>query len=125
MGRLGGRVDDQLQALGAAGENPLDTLGISHIDLQRAKLGIARHQLLGSSSGGGVGTEEPGAHVVLEPDHVPPRLDQVANGLRADQSTGAGDDGGRHLSSRSGAGAGMTNFHAALTAETLPPGAPL
>jgi hypothetical protein len=37
-------------------------------------------------------TEEVGPHVVFDPDHVEPRLDEEADGLRADQAARASDD---------------------------------
>ena len=98
---LRGRVDDELDRLRARSKSrsglrrrrecrrrATETRGRSRP--------IARSSWLVDASG----PKKRSAHVVLEPDHVVAGLDEVLDGLRADQAAGAGDDRGRHVSLR-------------------------
>ena len=89
--RLRGGVHDDLDRGCVLGEQALHALGIPDVELVRAELGVGPPQLLGDGCGRRVRAEECAAHVVLDPDDVEALRHQVAHGLRADQTAGAGD----------------------------------
>ena len=92
--RLRGGVDDELDlAARARAKTPLDAVGVADVDVERAEARRASRQSRSVTvRGRGLRAEEARAHVVLEPDHVEARLDEVRDRLGADQPARAGDD---------------------------------
>ena len=104
VGGLRGGVDDQLEPRGVPAEHAVDRPRRRACRARATELRMAPRQRPGDRRGRGLGAEEARPHVVLEADHVVAGLDEVANGLRADQSAGAGDDCDAHLASLPGVG---------------------
>ena len=92
MGRLRRGVDHQLDLPGVVAEDPLDLGGVADVDVLPLEGGVLLDQPLGDVRGRGLGAEESGPHVVLDPDHVEPLADEVVDGLGADQAAGSSDD---------------------------------
>jgi hypothetical protein len=85
VGGLSRRVDDQREVALVLGPQPLDPAAIADVELERAKARVALDQRPGDTRRRCVRAEEPRPHVVLEPNHVIPGLDQAPHGLGADQ----------------------------------------
>ena len=123
--RLRGRVDDELELAGV----PREDAGRRRRrrGCRGRASGTRRRrstQALGLGARRRVGPEEAGAHVVLDPDHVVARLDEVRDGLRADQPARARHDRDRHASpsaqpSAERSSASCAPIHAACPSSTL------
>ena len=69
---------------------------VADVGVLPAELGVLGDQPLGHVRGRGLGAEEAGPHVVLDPDDVEALGDEVLDGLGADQAPGPRDDRNRH-----------------------------
>src|SRR5680860_280832 len=85
VGGLRGGVDHQLDRLAVGGEDALDRVAVADVGVFAAEAGMGADESLGDVRGRGLGAEEAGPHVVLDPDHVVTLLDEVPDRLRADQ----------------------------------------
>ena len=77
-------------------EHPVDAVGVADVQVDRAEGVVRLEQPSRLGRRRRLGPEEAGPHVVLDPDDVVARLDEVPDGLRADQPARARDDRDRH-----------------------------
>jgi hypothetical protein len=89
-------VHDDLDPSSVLAEDAIDPVGVADIELEVVKLRQLRGELGADRGRRCLRSEEAGAHVVLDPDHVEALGDQPADRFRADQPARAGDHGDRH-----------------------------
>lgn len=79
-------MDHQLELGGVPSEHGVDRILVTYVHVHPLEFGIAGQQLVGHGASRSSRTEEGRPHIVLHADHVKARLDEMANGLRADQA---------------------------------------
>src|SRR5690554_4732564 len=91
-------MHDELQIRAGIEDDAGYGIEIADIRILVAKAPVTLRQFLHAPSRRGVGTEEIGAHVIVEPDDVEALFDQEPDRLRTDQPSRAGDDCDPHIS---------------------------
>jgi hypothetical protein len=96
--RLRRRVHDELELPREHREHAHHARLVADVDVERGELPMRALEAIGLALGRRRGAEELRAHVVVEAHDVEARLDERADGLRADEPARAGDDRRPHAS---------------------------